>query len=91
MEDTTLDKHCSNDNSKNCSEDRRESKDKYEDELICPYTEEELKDMERERLAGMCDAEAWEMYKEAEKRGFNPIEAINRWYSGDLQEWEIKI
>jgi uncharacterized protein (UPF0297 family) len=58
------------------------------DENICPYSDEELKDLEREHICGMCDIEAWEMYKEAEKRGFNPVTAISRFYSGTPQEWD---
>jgi uncharacterized protein (UPF0297 family) len=54
----------------------------------CPFTDEQIKDVERERTASMCDIEAFEMYKEAEKRGLNPITAINRFYSGELQEWK---
>ena len=57
-------------------------------EAHCPYTPDELKDMEREKHAGMCDPEAWGMYLEAEKRGFNPTIAVDRWYAGEPQEWE---
>lgn len=54
------------------------------------YTDEEKEEIERERKASLVDIEAWEMYVEAEKRGFNPNEAITRWYSDMPQEWESK-
>lgn len=61
----------------------------WEQNEQCPYTDEQIKDMERERIASMCDIEAFEMYKEAEKRGHNPMIAINRFYTGETQEWDI--
>jgi len=56
----------------------------------CPYTEEELEEMQREEYASKCDPEAWDLFKEAERRGFNPFQAVTNWYSGEPQEWEAR-
>jgi arginyl-tRNA--protein-N-Asp/Glu arginylyltransferase len=58
------------------------------EEKVCPYTNEQLNDMKREHIASMCDIGAFEMYKEAEKRGYNPHTAIFKFYAGEPQEWE---
>jgi hypothetical protein len=59
-----------------------------ETEERCPYSEAELEDMMREEKAGMMDIEAWEVYVEAERRGFDPNVAVQNHYVGERQEWE---
>lgn len=49
----------------------------------CSYTEEEQREIERERMAGMCDPGAWEAYLKAESEGKDPNKALAAWYAGE--------
>ena len=56
----------------------------------CPYSEEEIEEMENKRTLQTCDPEAWSLYLHYGE-GLKGDEAINRFYTDHLtkDDWVV--